>query len=68
MILSDLERIVDSIEKEKNIPRDVLIEILEQAIGIGGDAHHPLLQRTFEDREVATVASAIARFQCISRW
>ena len=35
------------------------VEILEQAIGVGGDAHHPLLQRTFEDREVATVASAI---------
>ncbi|MCA9492279.1 MAG: hypothetical protein KC621_20240, partial [Myxococcales bacterium] len=32
MIISDLERLVESIQKEKNIPRDVVIEILESAM------------------------------------
>ena len=32
MIVSDLERLIDSIQKEKNIPRDVVIEILESAM------------------------------------
>lgn len=32
MITSDLERLVDAITREKNIPRDVVIEILESAI------------------------------------
>lgn len=32
MMLSDLERLIDSIQKEKNIPRDVVIEILQSAM------------------------------------
>ena len=32
MIISDLERLVDGITREKNIPRDVVIEILESAM------------------------------------
>ncbi|TVQ91706.1 MAG: transcription termination factor NusA [Deltaproteobacteria bacterium] len=32
MIISDLERIIDAITREKNIPRDVVIEIIEGAI------------------------------------
>jgi N utilization substance protein A len=32
MIISDLERTIDAITREKNIPRDVVIEILEGAI------------------------------------
>jgi transcription termination/antitermination protein NusA len=32
MISSDLERLVDAIQREKNIPRDVVIEILEAAM------------------------------------
>ena len=32
MITSDLERLVDAIQREKNIPRDVVIEILESAM------------------------------------
>jgi len=32
MITSDLERLVDAITREKSIPRDVVIEILESAI------------------------------------
>jgi transcription termination/antitermination protein NusA len=32
MITSDLERLIESIQKEKNIPRDVVIEILESAM------------------------------------
>jgi N utilization substance protein A len=32
MITSDLERLVDTIHREKNIPRDVVIEILESAM------------------------------------
>ncbi|MEQ1504420.1 MAG: transcription termination factor NusA [Myxococcota bacterium] len=31
-MLSDLERLIDSIQKEKNIPRDVVIEILQSAM------------------------------------
>ena len=31
-MISDLERLVDGITREKNIPRDVVIEILEQAM------------------------------------
>ncbi|MFK7931629.1 MAG: NusA N-terminal domain-containing protein, partial [Myxococcota bacterium] len=32
MITSDLERLVDAITREKNIPRDAVIEILESAM------------------------------------
>lgn len=32
MMLSDLERLIDSIQKEKNIPRDVVIDILQSAM------------------------------------
>jgi N utilization substance protein A len=32
MIVSDLERLIESIQKEKNIPRDVVIEIVESAM------------------------------------
>ncbi len=32
MIISDLERLIDTIQKEKNIPRDVVIEIIESAM------------------------------------
>jgi N utilization substance protein A len=32
MIVSDLERLIESIQKEKNIPRDVVIEIIESAM------------------------------------
>jgi len=32
MMLSDLERLIESIQKEKNIPRDVVIEILQSAM------------------------------------
>jgi N utilization substance protein A len=32
MIISDLERLVDGITRKKNIPRDVVIEILESAM------------------------------------
>lgn len=32
MIISDLERIIDAITREKNIPRDIVIEIIEGAI------------------------------------
>ena len=36
MITSDLERLVDAITREKSIPRDVVIEILEEAIVAAG--------------------------------
>ena len=36
MLTSDLERLIDGITKEKNIPRDVLIEILESAMEAAG--------------------------------
>lgn len=32
MMISDLERLVDAIQREKNIPREVVIEILESAM------------------------------------
>ena len=32
MMISDLERLIDAIQREKNIPRDVVIEILESAM------------------------------------
>ncbi len=32
MMMSELERLVDTITKEKNIPRDVVVEILESAV------------------------------------
>ena len=32
MITSDLENLIETIQKEKNIPRDVVIEILEGAM------------------------------------
>jgi len=35
-MISDLERLVDSITREKNIPRDVVIEILESAMEAAG--------------------------------
>lgn len=44
MITSDLERLVDSIEREKNIPRDVVIEILEQAMEAAGKKRYGMLK------------------------
>ena len=35
------------------------VEILEQPVGVGGDAHHPLPQPLPEHREVAAVAAAV---------
>jgi N utilization substance protein A len=32
MMISDLERLVDTITSEKNIPRDVVVQILESAM------------------------------------
>ena len=32
MMISDLERLIDTITREKSIPRDVVIEILESAM------------------------------------
>jgi transcription termination/antitermination protein NusA len=32
MVISDLERLVETIQREKNIPRDILVEILESAM------------------------------------
>ena len=46
MIVSDLERLIDSIQKEKNIPRDVVIEILESARMRVTSASTPGLSRT----------------------
>ena len=31
-MLSDLARLIDAVHREKNIPRDVLIEVLEGAL------------------------------------
>ena len=35
------------------------VEIVEQPVGVRGDAQHPLLQRTAVDREVAALAAAV---------
>jgi N utilization substance protein A len=35
-MISDLARLVDTVHREKNIPRDVLIEVLEQAMVAAG--------------------------------
>ena len=35
------------------------VEVFEKAVGIRGDAHHPLLHWAAEDREVATIGAAI---------
>lgn len=32
MMMSELERLIDTVTKEKNIPRDVVVEILESAV------------------------------------
>jgi N utilization substance protein A len=44
MITSDLERLVDAIEREKNIPRDVVIEILESAMEAAGRKRYGMLK------------------------
>ena len=35
-MISDLARLVDTVHREKNIPRDILIEVLEQAMIAAG--------------------------------
>ena len=35
------------------------LEVVEEAIAVGGDAHHPLAQAFTEDREVAAVAATV---------
>ncbi|MGB0637985.1 MAG: transcription termination factor NusA [Myxococcota bacterium] len=35
-MISDLARLVDTVQREKNIPRDILIEVLEQAMVAAG--------------------------------
>jgi N utilization substance protein A len=40
MIVSDLERLIESIQKEKNIPRDVVIEIIESAMEAAAKKKH----------------------------
>ena len=35
------------------------VEVGEQAVGVGGDAHHPLAHRPLEHREVAAVAAPV---------
>ena len=35
-MISDLARLVDAVHREKNIPRDILIEVLEQAMIAAG--------------------------------
>ena len=35
------------------------VEVVEQAVGVGGDAHHPLAHVALEHREVAAVAAAV---------
>ena len=35
------------------------LQVLEQAVGVGGDAHHPLLEVLAEDREVAALGATL---------
>ena len=35
------------------------VEVVDQAVGVGGDAHHPLAHVALEDREVAAVGAAV---------
>ncbi len=35
------------------------VEVVDQAVGVGGDAHHPLRQRALEHREVADLAATV---------
>ena len=35
-MISDLARLVDTVHREKNIPRDILIEVLESAMIAAG--------------------------------
>lgn len=44
MISSELVRIIDTIEREKNIPRDVMIEILESAMEAAGRRRFGMLK------------------------
>ncbi len=37
------------------------VEVVEESVGVGGDAHHPLLQRPFEHGEVAALAAPLGR-------
>jgi N utilization substance protein A len=41
-MISDLARLVDTVHREKNIPRDVLIELLEQAMVAAGRRRYGL--------------------------
>ena len=36
-----------------------MLEIIEEPLAIGGDAHHPLAQWTFVDRQVASLAASL---------
>ncbi len=38
-----------------------VLEVVDQAVGVRGDAHHPLLQVLPEHREVAALAAAVRR-------
>ena len=44
MMISDLERLVDAIQREKNIPREVVIEILESAMEAAGRKCYGMLK------------------------
>ena len=35
------------------------LEVVDQAVGVGGDAHHPLAHVALEDREVAAVGASV---------
>ena len=37
------------------------VQVVDQAVGVRRDAHHPLRQRSLEHREVAEVAATVAR-------
>lgn len=44
MMISDLERLVDAIQREKNIPRDAVIEILESAMEAAARKRYGMLK------------------------
>lgn len=43
-MMSDLDKLVDTIQREKNIPRDVVIEILESAMEAAGRKRYGMLK------------------------
>ena len=54
-MMSDLEKLVDTIQREKNIPRDVVIEILESAMEAAARKRYGMLK----DIEAQAIASRV---------